>query len=216
MRQLALLALAAGLAMAAGPGVDIYSAKQLQEMGGKLSQKRTQFASENLVRYGNHYTMLAYREATGSSEVHEHEADIFVVESGEATIVTGGKVVDPHTEKPGEIRGKSIEGGERHQLGDRRHYPHSGGDPASASDRERKAVHLLRGEGDWPVNGCRVGFDPAGARRRGCRGADGPSARFLFASGSGGWRAAFRHRALLAGSRDCWKPPDGRGQSPWP
>jgi len=125
MRSLMLTLFAAALVMAAPSGVDIYSAKELQAMGQQLAQKRTQFASQNLVRYGNHYTMLAYREATGSSEVHEHEADIFVVESGEATIVTGGKVVNPQTQKPGEIRGTSIEGGDRHPLaaGDIIHIP---------------------------------------------------------------------------------------------
>jgi mannose-6-phosphate isomerase-like protein (cupin superfamily) len=105
--------------------VDVYSAKDVQAMSDKLAQKRTPFASENLARYGNHYTMLAYREATGSSELHEHEADIFFVEGGEATILTGGKMVNPHTEKAGEIRGTSIQGGERRTLaaGDIIHIP---------------------------------------------------------------------------------------------
>jgi mannose-6-phosphate isomerase-like protein (cupin superfamily) len=85
-------------------------------MGDKLAQKQSPFASENLARYGNHYTMLAERGQTGSSELHEHESDVFVVQRGEATIVTGGKIVNPHAEKPGEIRGTSIEGGERHHL----------------------------------------------------------------------------------------------------
>lgn len=94
-------------------------------MGDTLSQKRSRFASKDLERYGNHYTMLAQREATGSSELHEHEADIFVIESGKATIVTGGKLVSPHTQKDGEIRGSGIDGGERHALetGDIIHIP---------------------------------------------------------------------------------------------
>ena len=114
-----------GVLMRAQTGVDVYTAKDLQTRAERLSQKRARFASEDLARYGNHYMMLACREAAGSSEVHEHEADIFVVESGEATIVTGGKVVSPRTEKPGEIRGRSIEGGERHRLsaGDIIHIP---------------------------------------------------------------------------------------------
>ena len=105
--------------------VDIYSAKTLQALSSELSQKRTQFASHNLARYGNHYVMLAQREATGSSEVHEHEADLFVIESGQATLVSGGKMVGPHSKEAGEIRGSSIEGGERHQLapGDIVHIP---------------------------------------------------------------------------------------------
>ena len=105
------------MAVAAPANVDIYSAKELDAMGQKLAQKGTPFASQELMRYGNHYTMLALREDTGSSEVHEHEADVFVIENGEATLVTGGKMVDPHATKAGEIRGKSIEGGERHAVG---------------------------------------------------------------------------------------------------
>jgi mannose-6-phosphate isomerase-like protein (cupin superfamily) len=105
--------------------VDIYSVRDLKAAEGKLAQKKEPFASQNLARYGNHYTMLAYREATGSSEVHEHEADILVIEEGTATIVTGGTVVNPKTQKPGEIRGSSITGGERHTLatGDIIHIP---------------------------------------------------------------------------------------------
>ena len=105
--------------------VDIYSARDLKTAEQKLAQEKKPFASQDLARYGNHYTMLAYREATGSSEVHEHEADIFVIEDGAATIVTGGTLVNPKTQKPGEIRGTSITGGERHTLaiGDIFHIP---------------------------------------------------------------------------------------------
>lgn len=94
-------------------------------MARELSQKRTQFAGQDLARYGNHYLMLAQREATGSAEVHEHEADIFVIEAGQAVLITGGKMVNAHTEKPGEIRATSIEGGEKHEVssGDIIHIP---------------------------------------------------------------------------------------------
>ncbi len=112
-------------AVSLSQAVDIYSTKDLKAVEQKLAQKGTPFASRDLARYGNHYTMLAHRESTGSSEVHEHEADIFIVESGEATIVTGGKMVNPQTQKPGEIRGSSLTGGERHALaaGDIIHIP---------------------------------------------------------------------------------------------
>lgn len=105
--------------------VDIYSAQELQKMSNELSQKRTQFASQDLARYGNHYLMLAQREATGSAEVHEHEADIFVIEEGDASLITGGKMVNPHTQKPGEIRGTSIDGGDTREVakGDIIHIP---------------------------------------------------------------------------------------------
>ena len=127
MKQLALFLLSTVFVSAASSGgVDIYSAKQIQGIGQKLAQqKKDSFASEELTRYGNHYTMVAYREATGSSELHEHEADFFVVESGTAALVTGGKIVEPKTTKPGEIRGSSIQGGEHHQVsaGDIVHIP---------------------------------------------------------------------------------------------
>lgn len=114
-----------GLACAASSQVDIYTAKGIENRAHQLANEKKPFAAQELTRYGNHYTMLAYREATGSSEVHEHEADFFVVENGEATLVTGGKVVDPKTVKAGEIRGASISGGERHTLstGDIVHIP---------------------------------------------------------------------------------------------
>lgn len=86
-------------------------------MARQLAQKQTRFASQDLTRYGTHYSLLAYRNATGSSELHEHETDIFVVESGRATLVTGGEIIHPHTTKPGEVRGSSIAGGQRCQIG---------------------------------------------------------------------------------------------------
>jgi len=121
-----MFALALGaFALRAGTDVDLYSSKDLEGLGQKLLQRRTQFASQTLERYGNHYTMLALRTDTGSSEVHEHEADVFMIVSGRATLVTGGKMVNPHTERPGEIRGTSIEGGERRPVaeGDIMHIP---------------------------------------------------------------------------------------------
>jgi mannose-6-phosphate isomerase-like protein (cupin superfamily) len=96
--------------------VDIDSAKDLQAMKNRWIAEHKPSAFETLKKYGNHYTMLAYREVTGSSELHEHEADIFIITKGAATLISGGKLVGAHTEKPGELRGKSIEGGERKRL----------------------------------------------------------------------------------------------------
>jgi mannose-6-phosphate isomerase-like protein (cupin superfamily) len=105
--------------------VKIYSSGDLAKMSSSLAKKQSSFASEDLDRYGNHYFMLAHRQATGSAEVHEHEADVFVIESGHASLVSGGKIVAPHTQKPGEIRGTSISGGEQHPVaqGDVIHIP---------------------------------------------------------------------------------------------
>ncbi len=125
MRLTAFLLVIAAAAFAADQTVDIYSTKDLAVVRTKLAQKGAPFAAQDLARYGNHYTMLAFRKATGSAEVHQHEADILIVESGDATLVTGGKLVNGRVQKPGEIRGTSIDGGERHPVtpGDIIHIP---------------------------------------------------------------------------------------------
>lgn len=104
---------------------DLYTKQDISALQQQLAAKKTAFAGKDLERYGNHYTMLAYRNATGSSEIHEHEADVFVIEEGDAIIILGGKMIGGHTEKPGELRGKSIEGGEKRPLktGDIIHIP---------------------------------------------------------------------------------------------
>ena len=113
------------LSAASAADVDIYTTKDFREMEQKLEKKGAPFASQDLEKYGNHYTMLALREATGSAEVHEREADIFVIETGEAVIQTGGTLINPRKQKPGELRGTGITGGEKHTLaaGDVIHIP---------------------------------------------------------------------------------------------
>ena len=117
MKRMKTLALISALSLCAmaqsarNTAVDTYPQSDLASRTKALDAQGKPFASEDLKRYGNHYTMLAYRTETGSAEVHEHEADLFVIESGSGSLVEGGTVVDPSTTKPGEIRGKSIRGG---------------------------------------------------------------------------------------------------------
>jgi mannose-6-phosphate isomerase-like protein (cupin superfamily) len=125
MEKLILSLVAASSLFAASDTVDHYSAQDLTAIQEKLSAAHPTFKSEQLKQYKGHYTMLAHREATGSSEVHEHEADIFVITEGEGTLVTGGKLVHSRVEKPGEFRGTSISGGENvhYAPGDIIHIP---------------------------------------------------------------------------------------------
>jgi mannose-6-phosphate isomerase-like protein (cupin superfamily) len=112
--------LGCSLFLSAQNAVDYVSNSELHQLAGKLASKSKTtggFASETLAKYGNHLMMLAHREATGSSELHEKDADIFVVVEGEATLVTGGKLVNSHTAEPGEERGSSIDGGQSQNLG---------------------------------------------------------------------------------------------------
>ena len=64
----------------------------------------------------NYMIHTSRREKAGMAEVHEQDADLIRVVDGNATLVTGGSVVDPAPTGPGEIRGKSIDGGETFQL----------------------------------------------------------------------------------------------------
>src|SRR3989442_841757 len=74
-------------------------------------------ASETLGNWGNHLLLKTRREASsGQAESHEKQADLIVVQSGQATIVIGGKIVNGKTTAPNEIRGTSIEGGESQPL----------------------------------------------------------------------------------------------------
>lgn len=65
------------------------------------------------------------RDASGIAELHEKVDDIFVIESGEGTLVTGGTITGRHTTAPGEVRGATIEGGTKHKVtaGDFVHIP---------------------------------------------------------------------------------------------
>ncbi len=126
MKTIALPLLAVTVLLAAATGsVDQYSSKDLADIKDKLAAEHPTFKSEQLKQYKGHYTMVAHREGTGSAEVHEHEADIFVIEDGEGTLLTGGKLVNSHVEKPGELRGTSISGGEKvhYAPGDIIHIP---------------------------------------------------------------------------------------------
>jgi mannose-6-phosphate isomerase-like protein (cupin superfamily) len=82
-------------------------------------------ASTKLNEYPNHYTMIALRNKNGSAEVHEKYADIFVILRGEATLLSGGTVVDAKTVSPGEIVGTQVKDGSQTQVheGDVLHIP---------------------------------------------------------------------------------------------
>lgn len=110
----------ASAALAADPtGFVVYRAADLKGYRAKLAPKLNamQFATEKLDTLGNHFTMVAYREGSGQVEIHEHMADLFVVVSGDATLVAGGEAAGAKATEPGELRGGSIRGGKRVPLG---------------------------------------------------------------------------------------------------
>ena len=58
----------------------------------------------------------SHRTAAGQVEVHEKETDILYIVDGEATFVTGGKMVGGKLSKAGQWLGSDITGGETHHL----------------------------------------------------------------------------------------------------
>jgi mannose-6-phosphate isomerase-like protein (cupin superfamily) len=104
---------------AQAPGVSHWTGAQLKalerEMPPKMNASKS--ASQQLVSVATHLIQLSYREASGEAEVHESVADVFVVQSGRATLAVGGKVVNGKTTAAGEIRGSSIDGAQLKELG---------------------------------------------------------------------------------------------------
>jgi hypothetical protein len=57
---------------------------------------------------------VAYRNGSGEAEIHEKQADL--IRSGEGTVLVGGKIIEGKPTAPGEVRGRSIEGGTRYPI----------------------------------------------------------------------------------------------------
>lgn len=108
---------------------EYHSAAELKQQFTKLAaDAKTKNAGSSGADWGsyeNHALKLSYRRTTGQAEVHVHLTDVMVVTGGSATMVTGGKLVDPKNDNPNEIKGKSIDGGTRQVLseGDIIHIP---------------------------------------------------------------------------------------------
>ncbi len=101
-------------------GFEHWAAADLQTVNKTLAEKAAtdshRAASKPLSDYPNDLFMLAHREADGQSELHETQADVFVVESGSATLVVGGTMVNAETTAPHEKRNGTIQGGTRQKL----------------------------------------------------------------------------------------------------
>ncbi len=69
-----------------------------------------------LVKAPDLLVMGAHRAEAGHVEVHDKETDVFYIVDGEATLITGGKMLGGKVTSPGQWLGASIEGGEAHHL----------------------------------------------------------------------------------------------------
>ena len=58
----------------------------------------------------------SHRTEAGHVEMHEKETDVFYIVDGDATFITGGKMVGGKLSKPGQWLGTDIQGGTVHHL----------------------------------------------------------------------------------------------------
>jgi quercetin dioxygenase-like cupin family protein len=58
----------------------------------------------------------AHRGGPGQVEVHDKETDVIYITDGEATFVTGGKMIGGKMTKEGQWLGTDIQGGETHHM----------------------------------------------------------------------------------------------------
>ena len=69
-----------------------------------------------LVETAGYKVHASRRVEPGQAEIHTLDTDVIYVVDGSATLVTGGKAIDPKEIAPNEIRGTKIEGGEEHDI----------------------------------------------------------------------------------------------------
>ena len=96
-----------------GSGAQVFSAKDVtSQMASLVAKARTTGSSgAKLGDYGSHAIELSVRAKSGGAEVHAHFDDIFVVTQGQATLITGGSLIDPKTGPNGESKGPGIRDG---------------------------------------------------------------------------------------------------------
>jgi mannose-6-phosphate isomerase-like protein (cupin superfamily) len=61
--------------------------------------------------FGGHGLSITVHNKSGMAETHLATADVMVIQSGEATLIYGGEVVNAKTIAPHEVRGTGIRGG---------------------------------------------------------------------------------------------------------
>lgn len=107
--------------LAADPvGFAMWKQEELKQRDQALSKKvgADHSGRETLADYGDHRFRMLYRDADGVPEQHDNIVDVVIVQSGEGTLVLGGKMVNLKASSGiGEYVGTGIEGGERHTLG---------------------------------------------------------------------------------------------------
>ncbi len=100
-------------------GADYHSASSMQREGAKLltqAKAGSGSATLSMEKYPGHFMNLTVRTKSGGGELHANWSDIFVALDGEATVITGGTLVDRQNGAGGESRGTKVEGGSAYVM----------------------------------------------------------------------------------------------------
>jgi mannose-6-phosphate isomerase-like protein (cupin superfamily) len=96
------------------PPAQIVSARRLRQLGDSLTpgaSRTAQLGKGPGFTYG-----ITHRDSTGGLERHDAWTDVFIVEAGSATLLTGGVQVGATETAPGEWRGGTARGATRAVL----------------------------------------------------------------------------------------------------
>jgi len=97
-------------------GFHFWSKGQIIDMSNALPLDAYKLGVKTIATEGNRRFLLVHRVGPGQAEYHATESDIMFIESGHATLIYGGKMVDAKDTAPDEIRGSGIEGGSERPL----------------------------------------------------------------------------------------------------
>jgi mannose-6-phosphate isomerase-like protein (cupin superfamily) len=95
------------------------SAADVAALAAKAKSERKEgqpIVVERILQLAPYNANLEYRASVGAAALHAHEAEMFYVLDGSATMVTGGKLVNETHPNPENANGTAIEGGMSRQV----------------------------------------------------------------------------------------------------
>ena len=105
----------------------VFSASEVQHQLAALAANAQTKGTDGttLGDYRSHALKLSVRTESGGAELHAHFDDVIVVTQGNAQLVTGGTIIDPHSGTDGELTGSGIRNGKTQSIakGDIIHIP---------------------------------------------------------------------------------------------
>lgn len=101
-----------------------WSASQLKAIDQKLAANVNPETHVGVERLMDGVTVL-HRVGPSGAEIHTNLADFIIIQSGAGWVQVGGTIVDGKPSGPGEVRGKSIQGGTKYSFkaGDNLYIP---------------------------------------------------------------------------------------------